>query len=495
MDGYVFRWLIFVRFDRVSFIGGRQLNVIELDFCSQKTINTSKHRIDQWSDKKLLFGFSSGCVALSTDQIYSKTTRIVYSQVDWDRSSERQNDLFIISAARDACWLTVVDGNLGEIFGTVAVLRGWNNDAVTTVWRGTNDGFAIIVAGGKVFPNESLGCIDDDVRMVVATTVVDCGVTRVTGALNSEAPFRIFSCCCFALSMGIVLNTDAVTVFGLAFATTPPFNWFAIKTRRIGCSGTVGKSTDTLRLMLALLLFSMIVLNAGCGFVVFLPRCSSITSDSELFVLNVSVGFDVNVNWAQRSAAFVCSFNFSLGDNALNASNWRNEYTSFSFIKSLQSKQKNGCCCWKILVFLFNFLFRWIQFDLISSERRTKFNRYVQWSIDRCTFFSVNFFVEIISPLKKANHKKEIRIDYNEKKMHKHIRISKDSFDQTTNFTTCNQIKIINRKFAYSFAGLLYRLSHLFFFFWEWKSSIFGSVGTLNVRVCVVFAQKISLNL
>lgn len=170
---------------------------------------------------------------------------ILYSQVGCDKSSESiQNDLFIVSAARDACGLTIVDENLVEIDPLAGALRGWNNDAVTTVWRGTNDGLAIV---DWIFPNESrltatIGCINDAVTVCGARAIPLFPLLLLI--FNWCSPLPIVLNGCFA-AIGIVLNTDAVTAFGLGLAT---FNWFAIKTRRIGGSGNTNKLSTILTL-------------------------------------------------------------------------------------------------------------------------------------------------------------------------------------------------------------------------------------------------------
>lgn len=159
-----------------------------------------------------------------------------YSLVNWRISSVNIKNGLFIASVRDANWLAVV--MVAAAFAAlllllhnfvmpkavdvppIACVRGWNNDAVTT------DGSAMIARSIACdFPNKSrlidaIGWIND--------AVTDCGARAPPIEVNGNAaepvanalPPLIGFRSLFAAPAGIVLNTDAVTVFGLAFCAT-----------------------------------------------------------------------------------------------------------------------------------------------------------------------------------------------------------------------------------------------------------------------------------
>lgn len=210
-----------------------------------------------------------------------------YSLVNWRISLVNiKYDLFIVSVSASSL--------AGRPPGAQA--RGWNSDAVTTVWRGTNDGSAMRLSGGSLRAPKSrfideIGWISD--------AVTDCGARAPAAWFAKCVPVPFSN----LAPAGIVLNTDAVTVFGSDgfWAANWSFKYSS------------GKSDASIRLWL-------------------------VTSSSNLIFFNWSARSKV---FAGGSCSARCSFSFSDDGNALNASNWLHEYISFSFNKSLEKDTPN----------------------------------------------------------------------------------------------------------------------------------------------------------
>lgn len=246
------------------------------------------------------------------------TTKKRYSQVGGRMSLNIKYDLFIV--------LTPFVVLPFALVALITLARGWNSDAVTTVWRGTIDGSAIIWRpDGNLFTPidasrfiDAIGWIND--------AVTDCGalVPPINVAFDKPCVFGNF------MPAGIVLKTDAVTVFGVDFGTV---NWVCGKTRFNRISGSFSASTLSI-------VFDGNAFSMSSNSIELFGSISKSDSNSD-FTFSVEFcccsGF-CGCEWCSCCCGLssCCNFNFSDFDNELNASNWLHEYISFLFNKSLQ---------------------------------------------------------------------------------------------------------------------------------------------------------------